>query len=403
MKAQEGKMLAESGKARRGTRAGPFLLLLFFAACQAPAALLWLLAFIPSGSEPAAVACPSPQSCIAVGQAGLFLVSQNGGQQWLPANSGLGAALANFNLTSIACLSGGQCTIVGNQGLILQSTNGGQSFSITNVTTNGNLTFNEVVCQNSGTPACAIVGDNNTLLLQSSAGAPWTPDLNVLTAAIGPANFNQVSLLGSSLWIAASTTSGTGMNALLYSGDGGQSWRLLVVPQALASQGVSGVGCLSVSTCYVDGTGALLETTDGGATWSSSLLLGAGGPRCPRRSRESTSVRGAPSMPTGRTELSTSLHPSPGGPCRGRRPFPRSFLRRPPSSILPAWSAPRPSPATSRETPLPFREESSTLAPAVRRGPDRQGFPENSRPRPAHEHICALDHREVFTASCQCL
>ncbi len=281
MKAQEGKMLAESGKARRGTRLGPFLLLLFFAACQAPAALLWLLAFIPSGSEPAAVACPSPQSCIAVGQAGLFLVSQNGGQQWLPANSGLGAALANFNLTSIACLSGGQCTIVGNQGLILQSTNGGQSFSITNVTTNGNLTFNEVVCQNSGTPACAIVGDNNTLLLQSSAGAAWTPDLNVLTAAIGPANFNQVSLLGSSLWIAASTTSGTGMNALLYSGDGGQSWRLLVVPQALASQGVSGVGCLSVSTCYVDGTGALLETTDGGATWSSSLLLGAGGAQMP--------------------------------------------------------------------------------------------------------------------------
>ena len=269
-----------AGKRRVGG-ALVLLLTLFSAACQAPAALLWLLAYTPSGAEPTAIACPSPQTCIAVGQSGLFLDSQNGGALWIPANSGLGAALANFNLTSISCLSGSQCTIVGNQGLILQSTNGGQSFSITNVTTNGNLTFNEVVCQSSGSPACAIVGDNNTLLLQSSATASWTQDLNVLSAAIGPANFNQVFLLGSSIWISASTTSGTGMNALLYSGDGGQSWSLLVVPQSLAPQGVSGVGCLSVSTCYVDGTGALLETTDGGATWSSALLLGEGGAQMP--------------------------------------------------------------------------------------------------------------------------
>ncbi len=281
LKGHEGKRLSEKRRPGRGVRVATLLLLLFGAACQAPSALLWLLAYTPSGSEPSAIACPSPQSCIAVGQAGLFLVSQNGGQQWFPANSGLGAALANFNLTSIACLSGSQCIIVGNQGLILTSANGGQSFSITNVTTNGNLTFNEVVCQSSGTPACAIVGDNNTLLLQTSPGASWTPDLNVLSAAIGPANFNQVFLLGSSLWISASTTSGTGLNALLYSGDSGQTWTLIIVPQALAPQGVSGVGCLSVSTCYVDGTGALLETTDGGATWSSTLLLGAGGNQMP--------------------------------------------------------------------------------------------------------------------------
>ncbi len=269
------------GMRSRKTGGAFVLLVLFLAGCQAPSALLWLLAYTPSGAEPSAIACPSPQSCIAVGQSGLFLVSQNGGQLWVPANSGLGAALANFNLTSIACLSGSQCTIVGNQGLILQSINGGQSFSITNVTTNGNLTFNEVVCQSSGTPACAIVGDNNTLLLQNSSGASWTADLNVLSAAIGPANFNQVFLLGSSIWISASNTSGTGMNALLYSGDGGQTWTLIVVPQVLAPQGVSGVGCLSVSTCYVDGTGALLETTDGGATWSSALILGEGGAQMP--------------------------------------------------------------------------------------------------------------------------
>ena len=255
--------------------------LLALLSCSAPAVTVWLPAFVPPGSEPSALACPSPQSCLAVGQGGLVLVSQNNGLSWIPANTGLGASLVNFNLTSVACLSATQCTIVGNQGLILSSNNGGQSFSIQNVTTNGNLTFNDVVCQSSGTPSCAIVGDNNTLLLLASPTSAWAPDLSVLQAPIGPANFDQVFLLGSSIWITASTTSGTGMNALLYSGDGGNSWALEIVPQALAPQGVSGVGCLSVSTCYVDGTGALLETTDGGATWSSALILGEGGAQMP--------------------------------------------------------------------------------------------------------------------------
>ena len=313
LKGHEGERLSEKRRAGRGIRVATLLLLLFGAACQAPSALLWLLAYTPSGSEPSAIACPSPQSCIAVGQAGLFLVSQNGGQQWFPANSGLGAALANFNLTSIACLSGSQCIIVGNQGLILTSANGGQSFSITNVTTNGNLTFNEVVCQSSGTPACAIVGDNNTLLLQTSPGASWTPDLNVLSAAIGPANFNQVFLLGSSLWISASTTSGTGLNALLYSGDSGQTWTLIIVPQALAPQGVSGVGCLSVSTCYVDGTGALLETTDGGGDLVLDPSSGGG-----RGSDASIAFRDLHGSGKHRLRLRTEWSPLPAhGPGRG--------------------------------------------------------------------------------------
>ena len=265
------------GQKKRGVLPAGLLLLLLLSSlggCQAPAALLWLTSYLPLGSEPAAVVCLSSSSCIAVGQGGLFLTSQNGGQTWLPANSGLGAALANYNLTSAACLPTGECTIVGNQGLILGSTNGGQSFSIQNVTTNGNLTFNEVVCQSSGTPACAIVGDNNTLILQSQSGASWTPDLNVLQAALGPANFNQVVLEGSTIWIAASTTSGTGMNALLLSQNGGTSWSLVIVAQALAPMGVSGVGCTGPTTCYVAGEGALLETTDGGATWSPTLFLG---------------------------------------------------------------------------------------------------------------------------------
>ena len=250
------------------------LLLGLLGGCQAPAALLWLASYLPLGSEPAAVVCPSPSSCFAVGQGGLFLTSQNGGQTWFPASSGLGAALANYNLTSAACLPTSQCTIVGNQGLILGSTNGGQSFSIQNVTTNGNLTFNEVVCQSSGSPSCAIVGDSNTLLLQSQSGAPWTPDLSVLQAALGPANFNQVVLEWATIWISASTTSGTGMNALLLSQNGGSTWSLVIVSQVLAPMGVSGVGCTGPTTCFVAGTGALLETVDGGATWSPTFFLG---------------------------------------------------------------------------------------------------------------------------------
>jgi photosystem II stability/assembly factor-like uncharacterized protein len=250
--------------------------LLAVMSCQGASGLLWLPGFVPAGSEPSAVDCPSSQSCFSVGQGGLVLLSQNNGQSWLPANTGLGASLVNFNLTSMACANSTQCTIVGNQGLILGSQNGGQSFSIQNVTTNGSLTLNEVACQSSGTPACVIVGDNNTFLVQSSPGSAWTADLSVLQAPIGPANFDQVFLLGSSLWIAASTTSGTGLNAILYSGDGGNSWSVEIIPQSLAPQGVSGVGCLSPSNCFVDGTGVLLETSDGGSTWSPLPLLGSG-------------------------------------------------------------------------------------------------------------------------------
>ena len=251
---------------------------LFTGACQTQTGLVWSILPLGSGIQPTSVSCPAVGTCYAVGGNGLILKTLDGGSSWtsLDLVNG-GPALANFNLTSISCPTSLVCYITGNQGLILGTSDGGQSFQIANETVNGNLTFNSVSCQPALIPACVAVGNNNTIFVLPQLGGVWGADLAVQTG-IGPANYNQVSLSGTTFYISAITQSGQGISGLIVSSNGGASFQFLGIPSPQAPQGISGVACQSQVSCVADGPGTLLVTSNGGQGWISVGLSGSRSP-----------------------------------------------------------------------------------------------------------------------------
>jgi photosystem II stability/assembly factor-like uncharacterized protein len=256
----------------------PFVLLAcVLTACQPTSGLVWRALPLGSGIQPTGVSCPTLGTCFVVGQNGLILKTTNGGNTWSQVDLSNGsAALANFNLTAISCPTTLLCYITGNQGLILETTNGGQTFQTQYETVNGNLTFNDVACQSSGTPACVAVGNNNTVFVLSQLQGNWTAD-QAAQPGIGPANFNQVALFGQTIFISALSQSGQGVNGVSESTNGGTSFLFVPISTELASQGISGVACRSATLCLADGPGAILVTNNGGLSWVSVSVSTASG------------------------------------------------------------------------------------------------------------------------------
>jgi hypothetical protein len=237
--------------------------------CQSQSqSFLWVAGSIPSGSQPTSVSCPGPSTCFVVGQNGLILLTQNGGLTYQPldfVNGGF--ALANFNLTSISCPSTLICYIVGNQGLIAQTLDGGATFQVTNETVNGNLTLNSVSCQTVTTPACVAVGSNNSMYILPILSGAWTAVLNSSSSGVGPANYGQVAISGSTILISAQTTSGQGIPGLVVSSDSGVTFQFSPISQADAPQGISGVACQLSGTCIAVGPGAVLQSQLSTLSW----------------------------------------------------------------------------------------------------------------------------------------
>lgn len=230
--------------------------------CQSQSqSFLWVSGSIPTGSQPTAVSCPGPSTCFVVGQNGLILLTQNGGFTYVPldfVNGGF--ALANFNLTSISCPSTLICYIVGNQGLIAQTLDGGSTFQVTNETVNGNLTLNSVSCQTVTTPACVAVGSNNSMYVLPILAGAWTPVLNSGSSGVGPANYGEVVISGSTILISAQTTTGQGIPGLVVSSDSGVTFQFSPISQTEAPQGISGVACQLSGICIAVGPGAVLQS-----------------------------------------------------------------------------------------------------------------------------------------------
>lgn len=262
------------------TLRGTFLCLLILVvltmeACQTQAGIVWSALPLGAGIQPTAVSCPAVGTCYVVGENGLILKTLDGGLAWstLDVVNG-GPALANFNLTDISCPTPVLCYITGNQGLILETADGGQTFQIQNETVNGNLTLNAVSCQSTLLPACVAVGNNNTVFILSQLAGIWTANLSVQTG-IGPANYNQVSLSGTTLYISAISQSGQGVSGLIASSNGGTNFQFLGISSVQAPQGISGVACQSPVSCVADGPGALLATSDGGLNWVNVGISGS--------------------------------------------------------------------------------------------------------------------------------
>jgi hypothetical protein len=111
------------------------------------------------------------------------------------------------------------------------------------------------------------VGNNNSMYVLPILAGAWAPVLNTQNSGVGPANYGQVALSGSTILISGQTTSGQGLAGLVVSSDSGVTFQFSPISQSAAPQGISGVACQLSGTCIAVGPGAVLESQLSVLTW----------------------------------------------------------------------------------------------------------------------------------------
>jgi photosystem II stability/assembly factor-like uncharacterized protein len=143
----------------------------------------------------------------------------------------------------------------------------------------GALTVKSVLCA-SPANCLAIVTDGSQFWSAQSAnfGQTWQRLGNLPASFLGGDDLS--CLAGGACLVAGyvPTTSGQGTGAIAFSGTGGQTWALTVIPSGTGI--LQSTACLSRSMCLAAGTksttvsdvvpapGELLRSVDGGATWA---------------------------------------------------------------------------------------------------------------------------------------
>lgn len=256
---------------------------------------------LPSGTYEGlrGITCPTSHSCIAVGESGHDLTTQNTGANWQSRESGYpgtvhgvacltrkscvavagdfdrGAILISTNagatwhvvsastgLDSIACPTSTTCLAVGWDGIIVGSVDGGATWS--NRFSGGQHTLYGIACPTHR--ICLAVGSEGIILRSSDGGATWhslISDLlpgDVLTSLTCPTT-NICLAVGEA---------DEGVGIVVRSTNGGITWSSHRT--GIGLNGLNGVACASSSTCLAVGSATMRRSTDGGATWSSQSL-----------------------------------------------------------------------------------------------------------------------------------
>lgn len=240
------------------------------------------------------VDCPSSNTCVAVGDAGVIINTTNGGSTWTTRSSGTAQKLYN-----VSCSSTSSCVTVGDGGTLLTTSNGGNTWTARSSATAERI--QGISCP-TGTTTCLWAGGNsvNSLIAASSnSGVSWT-SLDIGNSALndvscgnagacftvgqfgrifGIINQNSVpdnlkkTLVTELFGVDCPTTTNcysVGQNGKIYATtDGGANW-----PEK--SSGVSTVlrevSCTSTATCFAVGdSGVILTSSDGGTTWTAEI------------------------------------------------------------------------------------------------------------------------------------
>lgn len=168
--------------------------------------------------------------------------SLDGGATWTDMS-----APANDPLESVAIFDAGTWVVCGQSNVVLRTADGGASWNAATVPTAGAVIHNDVDFF-PGTDAAVIVGDDHGLR-SADRGASWS-----LVNARGQA----VACAGADVAVAVG-------NEILRSTDRGQVWSIIAVPDVLL-QAVAFSGPLH--GLAVGPGGFMLETLDGGASWT---------------------------------------------------------------------------------------------------------------------------------------
>lgn len=234
--------------------------------------------------------------CVAGGQSAfttpVLVQTTNGGTNWSVATvSGLPTTDVIYGSSS--CIgSGSSATCVAtavntstSTSYLVQTPNGGASWSV--VYTASTTSLGSVSCASNGSATLCVAAGQTTsklpVLLQSTnAGATWTPvtvpggETDVTGDATSCANS------GSSFMCIASYSSHLFGSSLIQTTNGGASWNVAPLPGVASGAAYGGLNCFSngaVAACTVGGSDSsgdplLLQTTDGGTTWSTASVSG---------------------------------------------------------------------------------------------------------------------------------
>jgi photosystem II stability/assembly factor-like uncharacterized protein len=253
------------------------------------------------------ILCPSTRECLAVGEAGVVLVSTDGGLTWRarrgPLERGTGPVypcpsgftpppgahlpfvcriLVDPTLEGVACPTRKDCLAVGEAGNIVSSADGGLTWQ--SRPSGSYDALHGIACPTSAD--CVAVGGNGpdvwvgngdevehsqpaTVLTSTDGGAGWksrasgTGDYTALYGVACPTRKDCLAVGGGTL----------GGGTILASSDGGTTWQSrlsgskAVLLDAIACP--TSRDCLVVGSGGANGAGTVLASSDGGVTWQS--------------------------------------------------------------------------------------------------------------------------------------
>jgi photosystem II stability/assembly factor-like uncharacterized protein len=239
----------------------------------------------PPTIDLAGVSCTSAKVCEAVGfsgAAGVILGTSNGGRTWAaqPLPPRVGA------LSGIACPSVNVCEAVGNYtnsftfasvGVIIGTTNGGKSWR-RQVIPPGTKSLNAITCPTATN--CLAVGfgftdynllDYGAVLGTTDGGKNWEID-SLPNSPVSVSQAEAVTCASATLCYLGGVggTASTGGNVIFGSDDFGATWTAQKLPRSLGNNGgsVTGLACVSATTCEaVNDSGNAMVTTNG-STWT---------------------------------------------------------------------------------------------------------------------------------------
>ncbi|HTZ07693.1 MAG TPA: IPT/TIG domain-containing protein [Acidimicrobiales bacterium] len=289
-----------------GRRCGPLVALLLTATALSACEGWYTQSSSTDGSSLSAISCPTASECVAVGSdaAGDAVVEEttDAGGRWVADTHGV----TGLGLDAVSCPDAGHCVAVGGtseggiiapSNAVLVTTDGGATWRSSTVdTVDGYLT--SVSCSDIehcwATAAVGIVG-RSAVIATTDAGASWSllPWSAPSLPDRGPAPMSSVldgiacPTTGHCLAVGQATYETTtpsqeNEGVVSTTSDGGKTWQ----SQLVAANDLTAISCPGTGDCVVAGQDTVvaglpstystyhLVSTDGGASWTLSTLVG---------------------------------------------------------------------------------------------------------------------------------
>ncbi len=234
----------------------------------------------------AAVSCPSPSVCTAVGSTagggspGVIVNSTDGGATWTTQSLPTGVG----SLNSVSCASTSVCEALGftytsSGAFAVGTTNGGATWQRQTVPSALGI-VGQVSCPTTSEcitvgQVCCVVGEGGgpaTIMRTTDGGATWQTE----AVPVGLSDLSSVTCLSVTKCTAVGDTSSLAP-AVVTTTDGGTTWQTQAAPGGIGP--LNAIACPSTTVCITVGSPgpvmsglAVFSTSDGGTTWTEDPL-----------------------------------------------------------------------------------------------------------------------------------